>query len=111
MTKPRRWLARRDLARLSVDRATFPIFVLELSPEAPIVRADPTQIEQVLMNLCLNSRDAMAKGGELTIKTEMIELGPDLVITSCLPTTLPPRRWIPPADQQSGTAKPARTIL
>lgn len=50
---------------------------LELSPEAAIVRADPTQIEQVLMNLCLNSRDAMAKGGELTIKTEMTELGPE----------------------------------
>jgi two-component system, cell cycle sensor histidine kinase and response regulator CckA len=51
--------------------------ILELSPEAVIVRADPTQIEQVLMNLCLNSRDAMAKGGELTIKTEMTELGPE----------------------------------
>jgi two-component system, cell cycle sensor histidine kinase and response regulator CckA len=51
--------------------------ILELSPEAPMVRADPTQIEQVLMNLCLNSRDAMANGGELTIKTEMTELGPE----------------------------------
>jgi PAS domain S-box-containing protein len=38
------------------------------------VKADPTQIEQVLMNLCLNARDAMPEGGRLVIETEMVEL-------------------------------------
>jgi PAS domain S-box-containing protein len=38
------------------------------------VKADPTQIEQVLMNLCLNARDAMPSGGRLMIETEMVEL-------------------------------------
>jgi PAS domain S-box-containing protein len=38
------------------------------------VKADPAQIEQVLMNLCLNARDAMPKGGRLVIETEMVEL-------------------------------------
>jgi PAS domain S-box-containing protein len=38
------------------------------------VKADPTQIEQVLMNLCLNARDAMPNGGRLLIETEMVEL-------------------------------------
>jgi two-component system cell cycle sensor histidine kinase/response regulator CckA len=37
------------------------------------VRADPTQIEQVLMNLCINSRDAMPKGGRITIETHNAE--------------------------------------
>jgi PAS domain S-box-containing protein len=43
------------------------------SPLDP-VRADPTQIEQVLMNLCINARDAMPDGGRLVIETEMVEL-------------------------------------
>ena len=38
------------------------------------VKADPAQIEQVLMNLCLNARDAMPDGGVLKIETEMIVL-------------------------------------
>jgi PAS domain S-box-containing protein len=38
------------------------------------VKADPTQIEQVLMNLCINARDAMPNGGRLLIETEMVEL-------------------------------------
>jgi len=38
------------------------------------IRADPTQIEQVIMNLCLNARDAMPSGGRLHMETEMVEL-------------------------------------
>ena len=46
----------------------------DLDPHIGLVKADPGQIEQVIMNLCVNARDAMPQGGSLTIKTAMTEL-------------------------------------
>ncbi|MBI4810078.1 MAG: response regulator [Ignavibacteriales bacterium] len=51
---------------------TFPRtirIVLNLTPQLPYISGDQSQINQVLMNLCVNSRDAMPEGGTISIST------------------------------------------
>ncbi len=45
-----------------------------LDPQLGLIVFDPTQIEQIIINLCLNARDAMPQGGKITIETSNIEL-------------------------------------
>src|SRR5579863_1214830 len=58
-----------------LDRVIGKDITLEVHT-APLnaIKADPTQVEQVLMNLCLNARDAMPSGGRLLIESGMMEV-------------------------------------
>jgi CheY-like chemotaxis protein len=54
---------------------TFPRTIeigLDLDPTLGPVLADPNQINQVLLNICVNARDAMPEGGEILLKTEAL---------------------------------------
>jgi len=57
---------------------------------------DPTQAEQVLLNLAVNARDAMPQGGRLSIGTRNVDLGPDMA------STLAPGRYAQLEVQDSG---------
>jgi len=58
---------------------------LELDPQLGPIYADPRQIEQTLMNLVLNARDAMPQGGRVTVQTKTVRLEP-----GCGPRNQPP---------------------
>ncbi|MEX2174177.1 MAG: PAS domain S-box protein [Pirellulaceae bacterium] len=50
------------------------VLTAELEPDLSPVRVDPIQIEQVIINLAVNARDAMPAGGRMTIRTTRCEL-------------------------------------
>jgi CheY-like chemotaxis protein len=68
-----------DLLKTAIGEQTE--LKIALAPSLQATMADPTQIEQVVMNLCLNARDAMPQGGRIVIETSNVEIGEDFCRT------------------------------
>jgi two-component system cell cycle sensor histidine kinase/response regulator CckA len=80
---------------------------MNLADDLSIIWADPGQIEQVLMNLCLNARDAMPDGGQLLIETKNVAIGEDYQRTHAYAV---PGRYVLLRVVDSGTGMDAETL-
>ena len=72
---------------------------LQLDPTLGRVQADPSQIDQVLLNLVINARDAMPHGGSITITTENVQFACSAPFGS---SHVPAGRWIRLTVKDSG---------
>jgi PAS domain S-box-containing protein len=81
--------------------------VTALAPSLATVRVDPASIEQVLINLAVNARDAMPLGGRLTIETANVELDEAYAVTHAV---VVPGRYVMVAvgDTGHGMDEPTR---
>jgi len=52
---------------------------LDLNPHIPPIAANATQVQQAILNLCLNARDAMPDGGKISIATAEVDLAGDML--------------------------------
>jgi len=84
--------------------------LLEIEAGEHLVNADPAQIQQVALNLAVNARDAMPKGGELRIGLSRVEVGegegpPQAgpLVTERLPAGMPGGEWVCLAISDTGT--------
>ena len=71
-----------------------------LSPDTKAVRADPGQLEQVVVNLAINARDAMPDGGRLTIECDNVRLDAQRI------RTLPPGDYVLITVSDTGAGMP-----
>ena len=79
------------------------VFATDLDPALGPIEADPGQLQQVLLNLVVNARDAMPAGGTLTIETRNADVPPD-------DPAITPGRYVTLVVRDSGHGIDARTL-
>ena len=82
------------------------VFMFEPSQPLGRVKADPSQIEQVLLNLVVNASDAMPRGGKLTVATRDVNV--DQQLSESLPP-MPPGQYVMLSVTDTGEGMDART--
>jgi two-component system cell cycle sensor histidine kinase/response regulator CckA len=80
--------------------------VITLAPDASPARVDPASVEQILVNLAVNARDAMPEGGRLTIETANVEVDDAYATTH---STIKPGRYVMLAVTDTGEGMDSAT--
>ncbi|MDH7568736.1 MAG: response regulator [Armatimonadota bacterium] len=82
-------------------------FVVHSSEAPALVLADAAQMEQVVMNLVLNARDAMPDGGRLVVRTEHVQLDSPLSSVGC---EIPPGSYVRVSVEDTGCGMAPETM-
>jgi two-component system cell cycle sensor histidine kinase/response regulator CckA len=96
--------------RIDILRRTLPASIkllLEVEPGELTARIDPTLIQQVVMNLVVNARDAMQDAGELRVSLSRLEVGPN---DEPPVLEMSPGQWLCLAVSDTGTGIPPEVI-
>ena len=84
--------------------------VIELQDTLPLILADRSQIEQIILNLCLNAKQAMREEGTIKLETRRTQL--DLQRSSrCVPYRVKPGHYVELAVYDTGCGMDASTML
>jgi PAS domain S-box-containing protein len=96
-----------EVVRIARDTLPKTIEILTpVDPDLPSILGDPTQCHQVLLNLCVNARDAMPNGGQLRLSAATETIAPHHE----LPSALTPGRYLVIRVEDTGTGIPAQLL-